>query len=1088
MNDADKTTGSDLFIVDNSDRDWKVVRYLHDWCRLSSSIDIATGNFEIGALLALDGAWQEVDKFRILMGDEVTRRTANALRKAIEIIEDRLDESLEKEKEKDDFLTGVPAIVDAIRSGKIHPRIYKRDKFHAKAYITRAREEVLGLFALVGSSNFSRPGLTDNVELNVQIAGRQVVALQKWYDKHWENAQDISEELLKIIERHTRDYSPFEAYARALQCLVRGHELTGGEWEKLSPEEGGSRMLPVLDQYQVEGYHALMKIARQHRGAFLCDGVGLGKTFIGLMLIERMAIKESKRVVLFAPKSAIESVWKPAIRRYLPQVGGISGGDFSNLVLFNHTDLGRGGEFPDRFARVRDLAHTVIIDEAHHFRNPGRKGSGDALDIRQRDHSGQIVGTGDKRPSRYRILHDLIANGPEPKSVYLLTATPINNKLADFRHMVELFIPRTQDNKPVDDFFATIGIRSLRGHFSKIERQLKKLTESNRSGEHEPDIDTNLYDAEKVLVDDTLFKEVVIQRSRAYAVKSQVASGANAASFPMRKPPQVAAYSVLKTYGKLLDMVAEAFHKDNPLFTLAIYYPLAYYTGDDQSIDKFAENRQKQVVGLIRTGFLKRFESSAWAFERSCERLLLKLLAWVTKHSATTAQRSCLDRWRRQNSGIIDYVEKHQLELFGDPDEESEEDVITEEMLDSVDELDPNNYDIDAMLAETFLDLDEVVRFLQETRNVQRRHTDDKLKALVRLMKSDTVLKSGKALIFTEFADTAQYLEKELKAADIEGVARIDSQTKGNRLDIIRRFAPYYNDASSADLENLYGTTEIRVLISTDVLSEGLNLQDCTRLINYDIHWNPVRLMQRIGRVDRRMNSEVEARLIADHPEQKDQRGKIIFWNFLPPEELNKLLTLYSRVTHKTLRISKTLGIEHGKLLRPDDDFEVLKEFTHDYEGVLNTVETLDLELRELFKTFPDLEGRLNAFPLRVFSGRESPSADARGVFFCYVIPRPDMGAEPVNGEQPWTEEAGETVWLLYDLRTEQIVTEPAEIVGLIRSTPDTPRRCEMEQATLSTIRQKMDKRIKNTHLKALQAPLGPNGPKPSLKAWMELN
>ena len=119
---------------------------------------------------------------------------------------------------------------------------------------------------------------------------------------------------------------------------------------------------------------------------------------------------------------------------------------------------------------------------------------------------------------------------------------------------------------------------------------------------------------------------------------------------------------------------------------------------------------------------------------------------------------------------------------------------------------------------------------------------------------------------------------------------------------------------------------ETRVLISTDVLSEGLNLQDATRLINYDLHWNPVRLMQRIGRVDRRLNPDVEKRLLADHPEQAPLRGYVAYWNFLPPDELNVLLTLYARVTHKTLRISKTFGIEGKKLLRPEDDYEASKE------------------------------------------------------------------------------------------------------------------------------------------------------------------
>ena len=129
---------------------------------------------------------------------------------------------------------------------------------------------------------------------------------------------------------------------------------------------------------------------------------------------------------------------------------------------------------------------------------------------------------------------------------------------------------------------------------------------------------------------------------------------------------------------------------------------------------------------------------------------------------------------------------------------------------------------------------------------------------------------------------------------------------------MIRRFSPYYNGSSSAKVA-AEGKEEIRVLISTDILAEGLNLQDATRLINYDIHWNPVRLMQRIGRVDRRMNPVIEARMIADHPELKEQRGKVAFWNFLPPDELDDLLRLFQRVTSKVLVISRTLGIE-GRL------------------------------------------------------------------------------------------------------------------------------------------------------------------------------
>src|SRR5262249_929880 len=125
-------TGSELFIVDNSDVDWKVLRYLHEWCGLSKAIDIATAYFEIGSLLALGDEWDKVDTIRILMGDEVSKRTHSAFVEGLKKIENRLNDSLEAEKEKNDFLRGVPAIVDAIRDKKIQCKVYRKDKFHAK--------------------------------------------------------------------------------------------------------------------------------------------------------------------------------------------------------------------------------------------------------------------------------------------------------------------------------------------------------------------------------------------------------------------------------------------------------------------------------------------------------------------------------------------------------------------------------------------------------------------------------------------------------------------------------------------------------------------------------------------------------------------------------------------------------------------------------------------------------------------------------------------------------------------------------------------------------------------------------------------
>jgi len=141
----EKRSGGDVLIVDNSDAEWKVRDYLREWTEIAHTFDIATGFFEIGALLMLDGQWQKLDKIRILMGDEVSKRTRKALVEGLLAkVKSKLDESIEHEKEANDFLIGVPAIAEALRKRQIECRVYTKDRFHAKAYITHAKLAVVG--------------------------------------------------------------------------------------------------------------------------------------------------------------------------------------------------------------------------------------------------------------------------------------------------------------------------------------------------------------------------------------------------------------------------------------------------------------------------------------------------------------------------------------------------------------------------------------------------------------------------------------------------------------------------------------------------------------------------------------------------------------------------------------------------------------------------------------------------------------------------------------------------------------------------------------------------------------------------------
>ena len=1043
-------TGSELFIVDNSDDAWKVRRYLHDWCDISNQFDVATGYFDIGALLCLKDEWQKVDTIRILMGDEIQAKTAKALGDALlNRAKARLDESLEEAKNQDDFLTGVPAIVKALKEKKIVCRVYNKNKFHAKAYITHARKEVVGAAALVGSSNFTYAGLNNNVELNVQITGAQVSVLQEWFDEHWKQGKEVSEDVLRVIDKHVRDYSPFEVYARFLHEFFRHYDVSK---DLMAWLENKSRVYPELDNYQREAFFDLLNKSNTYRGAFLCDGVGLGKTLVGLMLIEYYVEFLRKRVVLLVPKAANETVWQPSLARFAPHLNKQY---YSGLRILNHTDLMRGvspdgTDYPKLWNEIEEAADMILVDEAHHFRNTGLK---------------------DK--SNYWKLHKVARN----KTLFMLTATPVNNRLIDLQHMIELF---TQE---LPDYFKlTLGINSVPGHFRTLEKALDKLVDGH------DDHTTDAQEAAKVLTNDRLFRALVVQRSRGYAMESQRKQGKSGTLFPKREDPKVAAYSLKKTYGKLLGKVDRAFQKDpKPLFSLAIYYPLAFYEGEDTDDIKWQRGRQLEVASLIRTQFLKRFESSWVGFEVSCCQLLLKIHAWITAHGGE--ELGSLKRWEKKHPGLIKLALERRKKLLGS-EEEFDEDAILEEMEEAVEIRDPKLFNVGAIIKESIEDLEQLADFLDELKDLEPEH-DDKLNKLIALLKSDPVLSKHKVLVFTEYKATARYLENQLNKAGIDAVDEVDSERANHRdrVGIIQRFSPYYNGTTSKELTDA-GAKETRVLVATDILSEGLNLQDATRLINYDLHWNPVRLMQRIGRVDRRLDQKREDAILKDHPEQKSIRGTTAYWNFLPPDDLDELLKLYERVHKKVLRISKTLGIEGKKLLKPQDDYDALRDFNEILDNFGKTpFEDMRRAYNELLANDASLLARLQEQPNRVFSGKAHLTPNTRAVLLCFVLPGPPVlptgGIKADAPAEEWSEEHGRTIWLMYEVATSKIHEDPPSMMPLLKSEPITPRRCIIEQKTLSQIRADAEKHIKNSHFKSAQAPLGV---KPALKAWLELN
>lgn len=945
------------------------------------TLDIITSNFEIATLIWLEN-WRSVRKIRILVGSPEKPENRSGFLHNLFILD---EQSIESAKQQNDDLSILAEVRDAIKAGKIEIHGYIREKLNASVYlVSNPSGEIAGL---IGSSDFTVSGLRYGIELNGSLPESGCKEIARFFELLYAKSEDIGSEIIRHIERHIRPYSPYEVYLKSLYEYFRGREIPTTVWE-----EEESRMYQILSEYQRDAYRQLLRIADRYKGAMLCDGVGLGKTFVALMLIERL-IHDRKRVVVIVPKSAREAVWETAIRRFIPEARGVFG---NQVVLYNHTDLLRGTsadrDFPAEFREIRDHADAIIIDEAHHFRTSSA--------------------------NRSQKLFEITKN----KLVFLLTATPINNTLFDLQHLMEYFT-RKDDGR-----FAHLGINSIRGYLIQKEKLIEERMQaspafSESEGTLFSDFDT--VSADQILHDDRLFREVVVQRSRSY-VKEREKLSDRQTLFPERQPPEVAGYSIKATYGALLDDLRDAFDRDDPKLKLAIYYPMAYaFRPDDSPQARFEENRQMQIVGLVRTMLLKRFESSWKAFQYTCEDLLLKLAASVRQQDE-----KLYNKWRAANTLWMVDIEQHLRERYdtGQGSEEQEEEDILDTFAEDLPTLDPRLYDVKRIIRDTMDDMDLLVRFLNHVKHSSP-ETDNKLQTLLGMLKTHPLLSKYKVVIFSEFRDTARYLQKSLREAGISHLEEIDSSSKVDRLEVIRRFSPFYNYENPEKHQKALANP-IRVLISTDVLSEGLNLQDAFLLINYDLHWNPVRLMQRIGRVDRRMNPEAEGKILAVAPEQKALRGRVWFWNFLPPQELNDVLSLYQRVAHKVLKISETTGLEGAKLLTPEDHFNTLKNFNEAYEGRPSTEERLRLFLNQALRDSSDMESQLVEFPWRIFSSKDH--CTAKGLFACYRLPA-------LGVDDPDTA-LGELRWYFLPEGSTQVLTTIEEIDRLIACDPAAQR------------------------------------------------
>jgi superfamily II DNA/RNA helicase len=490
----------------------------------------------------------------------------------------------------------------------------------------------------------------------------------------------------------------------------------------------------------------------------------------------------------------------------------------------------------------RDL---VLIDESHNFRYPDTQ--------------------------RYKILQPYL----QTRKAIFLTATPRNKSAWDIYHQIKLFHPQDKTDLPIDP-------PDLKQYFKDIEDGRRELPE--------------------------LLRYLLIRRTRIHLLKWGYAKRDNRGRtfiiikehgiettkyFPKREDPITLEYNLDKTYKGLYDeirVILGKYRKFEDIDTSKLKdeltyarYGLWHYVKDEKKRKApytDLHHAGRNLRGLLRVLLFKRFESSVYAFRESVNRLHELHIRFL----------------KAVNAGVIPAGEEAEYLLY----ESGQYDDI--QLIDELKKLEKKynleDFDIEQLKKDLEKDIHLFKKLYDLVKDVNVAQ-DEKLQALLARLKEDKKLKK-KVLIFTQYAETATYLYDNLNSAKEPEIEVIDS-TRKNRSDIVSRFSPKSNE-----YQLKRGEREIRILIATDVLAEGLNLQDCDVIINYDLHWNPVRLIQRIGRIDR-IGSENEV---------------VYTYNFLPETELDKNLGLHDKLRNRIREIQETIG-EDAKIL---DTTEQLNE------------------------------------------------------------------------------------------------------------------------------------------------------------------
>jgi superfamily II DNA or RNA helicase len=867
----------------------KLLPALKDNLEVSERADFCVGYFNLRGWKQIDAyieKWSGIDGSccRLLVG--MQKLPEDELRSALSITEteegiDTQTASRLKKRLAEDFrnqlATGIPTNADEeglhrlaaqIREGKVVVKLYLRHLLHAKLYLLFRSDRINPITGYMGSSNLTFSGLSQQGELNVDVLDHDACQkLARWFEDRWNDrwCLDISKELVSIIEEswaRETPLTPYEIYIKMAYHLSQ--EARSGLAEFNIPRDFGSKLFDFQK--------AAVKIAAHHLnkrgGVLIGDVVGLGKTLMATTLARIFEDDYYLETLIICPKNLVR-MWEDYAAQYRLHARVLS---ISQVIR----------ELPD-MRRYR----LVVIDESHNLRN--REGK------------------------RYKVIREYIEKNES--KVILLSATPYNKEFTDLSNQLRLFIP--EDNN--------LGIRP--------ERLLREIGETAFIRQYQSPIHSLRAFEKSPYADDwrDLMRLYMVRRTRTFIqdnyAEIDTTSGrkyltfgdGSRSYFPIRAPKTVKFNIADRNdqYGQLYaGSVVDTINALNlPRYGLGNYIavkPKVPPTVTEAKVLDDLSRSGKRLMGFCRTNLFKRLESSGYVFIESLERHILRNFIYL--HAIEKELPLPIGT---QDSGLLDTA-------VNDEDTDA---IDSAEMLDTDEqngnggrmveagtlsgEIDFKRRAVEAyaeyaanyksrfkwlrpnlfnkhLARDLYMDALALLKILQAGREWDAGR-DAKLRVLIELLTRKHA--KEKVLVFTQYADTVHYLETQLKARGLCCAAGVTGQST-DPTELVWRFSPVSNNKR----EMIKPESELRVLVATDVLSEGQNLQDCAIVVNYDLPWAIIRLIQRAGRVDR----------------IGQQAGEILCYTFLPAEGVERIIRLRERIRSRLRQNAEVVGTDEA--------------------------------------------------------------------------------------------------------------------------------------------------------------------------------